>query len=332
MSERKNYVDIAKGLGIISIMLLHYEDGYFPSMVNRWGGCFMIAIFYFVSGYLSSGRALDDWNVWFNKRKRQLIMPYIWFSILIVSFDIILYLFDLMPGKIVLRDIYKTFTLRGIGTLWFLPAIFFGEAIARCFIKGALWKKSVILAVSVIYSGLYYKWNALYGNLNEIYRIIDAPFRTLVNIADAWWIIVSGYMIGKYFKNEIESVDLRNRLIITLSILGVYTALICKIASRGVLVPVLGSLGIIMLSTLIEKTPISGIWQYFGRNSLIIMATHYSILQVACELINKHYTGSSHLGGVSALYWFAVSLILEIPLIWIINRYFPFLIGKKFEK
>ena len=88
-------------------------------------------------------------------------------------FDCILFAFELMPGKIVLRDIYKTFTLRGIGTLWFLPAIFFGEAVARCFIRGELWKKSLILALSVIYSGLYYKWDANYGNLNEMYRIID---------------------------------------------------------------------------------------------------------------------------------------------------------------
>ena len=329
MSERKNYVDIAKGLGIISIMLLHYEDGYFPSMVNRWVGCFMIAIFYFVSGYISSGRALDDWKVWFNKRKYQLIIPYVWFSILIVVFDCILCMFDLIPGKIVLRDIYKTFTLRGIGTLWFLPAIFFGEAIARCFINGAMWKKSVILAVSVIYSGLYYKWDAAYGNLNEIYRIIDAPFRTLVNVSGAWWIIVSGYMIGKYFKKEIEDADLRCRLVITLSILGLYTAIICGVGSGGVLIPVIGSLGILMLSTLIEKTPASRIWQYFGRNSLIIMATHYSIIQVGCELINKHYTGNSQLSGLSALYWFAGSLILEIPVIWLIDRHLPFLVGKK---
>ena len=329
MSDRKSYIDIGKGIAIIGIMLMHYENGVFPVTLNRWVGCFMIALFYFVSGYLSSAKELDSWKNWFGKRRRQLVMPYIWFSLVIILFDCILFAFELMPGKIVLRDIYKTFTLRGIGTLWFLPAIFFGEAVARCFIRGELWKKSLILALSVIYSGLYYKWDANYGNLNEMYRIIDAPFRTLSNIAGAWWIIVSGYMIGKYFKQEIENASLRVRLAITVFVLGAYTSMICGIGSRGVLLYVMGSLGIIMLSTIISHLPTAKIWEYFGRNSLIVMATHYSIIQVGCELINKHYTGNSQLGGVSALYWFAGSLVLEIPVIWLINRHLPFLIGKK---
>ena len=57
MSDRKSYIDIGKGIAIIGIMLMHYENGVFPVTLNRWVGCFMIALFYFVSGYLSSARA-----------------------------------------------------------------------------------------------------------------------------------------------------------------------------------------------------------------------------------------------------------------------------------
>lgn len=44
--QRERYIDIVKGLAILCIVLLHYENGLFPTKVNVFVGSFMITTFY----------------------------------------------------------------------------------------------------------------------------------------------------------------------------------------------------------------------------------------------------------------------------------------------
>ena len=49
---RAKYLDEAKGLGILCIVFLHYENGVIPGTVNTFIGSFMITIFYIVAGWI----------------------------------------------------------------------------------------------------------------------------------------------------------------------------------------------------------------------------------------------------------------------------------------
>ena len=54
--QRERYIDMAKGLAILCIVLLHYENGLFPTEVNTFVGSFMISMFYVTSGWLMASR------------------------------------------------------------------------------------------------------------------------------------------------------------------------------------------------------------------------------------------------------------------------------------
>lgn len=46
MKERLRYLDISKGIAIICIVLLHYDNGVIPLRANVFIGSFMISLFY----------------------------------------------------------------------------------------------------------------------------------------------------------------------------------------------------------------------------------------------------------------------------------------------
>lgn len=78
----------------------------------------------------------------------------------------------------------------------------------------------------------------------------------------------------------------------------------------------------------VEKWSILAYFDYWGRHSLILMVTHYSIIQVICEIINKTIYNEPHLAGYHALYFFIVTMIVEYFIAELIHRRMPFLLGK----
>ena len=84
---------------------------------------------------------------------------------------------------------------------------------------------------------------------------------------------------------------------------------------------IIGSILIIYLFKTVKQ---SKMLNYIGKNSLIIMATH----QVLLERFINAFTGRKYTY-LTGLLVFLVILIIEIPIIEIINRYLPFMLGKK---
>lgn len=52
MKERLNYLDTLKGIVILCIVLLYYEDSIFPEYINTLIGSFVITAFYVNTGIL----------------------------------------------------------------------------------------------------------------------------------------------------------------------------------------------------------------------------------------------------------------------------------------
>lgn len=65
---------------------------------------------------------------------------------------------------------------------------------------------------------------------------------------------------------------------------------------------------------------------YFGRNSLIILCTHQCIMSLIRVIFRNDLTGM-----ISGFIMFLIVILIEIPVIEIINRYLPFIIGKKYD-
>ena len=54
--NRERFLDIAKGIAIICIVLLHVEEGVIPTSLNTFIGSFMISMFYITTGWLDGDR------------------------------------------------------------------------------------------------------------------------------------------------------------------------------------------------------------------------------------------------------------------------------------
>lgn len=94
-SERLQYIDIAKGVAIISIVLLHFSTGFIPIDVNVFIGSYMISMFYVTSGWVNALQMHQlPFKAFLYKRWYQLGVPYIAWTLIILTFDVILWIFD----------------------------------------------------------------------------------------------------------------------------------------------------------------------------------------------------------------------------------------------
>lgn len=90
VKQRIQFIDALKGLSILCICLLHFENGIFPKWLNEWIGCFMITAFYFTSGWVFGLKSQNwDYKKTFRKRLYQLGIPYLSFSIIFLIVDLI---------------------------------------------------------------------------------------------------------------------------------------------------------------------------------------------------------------------------------------------------
>lgn len=90
--------------------------------------------------------------------------------------------------------------------------------------------------------------------------------------------------------------------------------------------------GIFAFVYLFKKINSSGLLEYYGRNSLIVLALHFPVKDILTKLTILGF-------GVELEYFYyntafalsltVLNLIFLIPVIFLINNYFPFLIGRK---
>lgn len=133
---RLQYVDIARGIAMICIILGHLGN---PS-INRVVFTFHVPIFFFITGYFTSTkRSLPE----FTKNKaRTLLVPYAMACLVIIILGTLLGLHygnaaDAFKGWIYASiygagDSYTVpFYIKGIGAIWFLWATFWGSVFLR---------------------------------------------------------------------------------------------------------------------------------------------------------------------------------------------------------
>ena len=337
-NSRVEAIDWMKGLCIISIVLLHVEDGIFPMWLNAFIGMFMITGFYVTSGWvhgLKYGDAVDI-RTFAKKRLRSLGVPYLCFTLILLVVDVVFILLGHYDFNILLKDIYKSFVLRGIGTLWFLPVLFFGELTFMFFksknlnIGGLIVGFGVDLIISFVIEQVEH-------GLSDIVRfIITAPLLVVKNSATALFVITSTYYISKFYsRSGSKAKSSIGILLLIVSFVCIYFNVpslfndsVFISSFVGLILSWLEPLGILVILLHVRKSNIVLKYlNYWGRNSIILMAIHYSILMELCMFVcNKFFKMPMH--GITSLICFVLIMALQYPLAEVINRKFKFLIGR----
>ena len=153
MKERLGYIDIAKGIGIILVILSHTD---YPELMY-YTSPFFVPIFFFCSGYTSS-RKDTSLNTCIKRQVTKLLKPYIFFSLFLLIY------FHNFSLRAIVGIFYSRYSLYPFGTE---PDIF------RLMIVGnyPMWFLTCMAITYVLYDLLiYYPKHHFY--LAAIYIVI----------------------------------------------------------------------------------------------------------------------------------------------------------------
>ena len=334
---RCEYLDCVKGLSILCIVFLHFENGVIPQWMNVWIGMFMITAFYFTSGWVFGlKRQVETPEELWSKRLRQLGSPYLWFGLLILLFDLIWFAVGQMPLQVLGREVYKYVTLRGLGTLWFLPVLLGGELLFCVLLNSRKpWLYgSLLVALTYVVSYLYYvKLQPLMSG-NTTYQIIDSPIRPIVMALTAWPIIMAGYLMSLRFSLAIRRGKkwvsaLCGVILLIVSILFVIAPPFHFPYVNGFIgntLPVIGFIGIFVL---LSSSWVGTFFKYWGKNSLILMCTHFSITLELLMTFDFYVLHQRDFTGPRTIVYFVVCIILTYPMVCLFNKRLSFFLGKQ---
>lgn len=346
--QKLGYLDIARGIGIVVVILAHIDTGDNP--LCSWIGSFCMAIFFFVSGALLS--YLDRWR---NENALQIIIkrikgvmyPYFSFSLLIIlCYTFARIIFKRGSFSNIIEIVKSTVTLSGYDALWFMPTLFFAEVICvlllRYFGRGTdtsvpdrpgMLKEWIgfcfVTATSLV---CYY---ILHNGIIQEYSTGWFSFVKLTRVLMSAVFIYAGYFYFEY-KDKIFSIG--RKILIPFAV--IWLIIDFPIAQpnhfvdyafvRIVSLPlqyvtgILTSFSILYLFEVLELKcrPL----EFFGRNSLTMMATHnpLPVLAFIYDLYKKYVPGLGRYPDDFII--LIIVLIAEVPIVLLINRFLPFIV------
>ena len=95
----------------------------------------------------------------------------------------------------------------------------------------------------------------------------------------------------------------------------------------GCLAPLLGPLGFLCIAKAVQSSRWTDFFDYWGRNSLLLMVTHYSIVLVLFQWFTESVLSKSFSGWIS-LGCFIISIPIQYLLVPFFDKYAKYLLGK----
>lgn len=331
--KRIEWVDIAKAMCMICVIASHssYCNEYFGIFFNP----FFLSLFFFLSGYVYKDNCTFKELV--VKKAKGILIPWFVFGILNIAMKQIISFNEHVDFIIELRGMFLQ--IRGkMDIEWFLVCLFM-SFIPYYFLINKLDKKNsiVISGVLATLSMLYVKYvkiNVLGFNTNALPWHLQTIF-----VAD--FLMVLGY----YYKKEYEEkLKINSKQLVILIEIYVYLIITCYLLFKTTPsinvynMPILGWYIITILSILIEieickRIKNRKVYSFIGSNTLLIFCLHgkcQSITEKLFKILNfdmffKFNVLGNFIGtSVSVL---IILGLLIVPII-IINKFFPFLLGK----
>lgn len=296
--KRFDYLDLAKGLLIISVVLSH--SPFDNAMFIYW---FHMPAFFIISGILAKE------NIKIGDQFRKFFLPYLAFSIvdLLISYIGSYYSMSL-DGFI--GDLYKyIYSGKAVGgVFWFIPCLFLSKIIFN-HLRKSLSTKWLIIVVSVLYCLAH-----IYAQTVVHFDIVDIPdYLKLPWDVDVLLISVPYYAIGYFFKRITKIIQSKYTFIITLiaSIsffyldfkLNIYYYINLKFTKftfpiLDLLVPVTMTLCILSFSYLVANKNVFEPIKYIGKISLIVMYLHKPICGLISDYADLNYIWFTIIGVV----------------------------------
>ena len=347
--KRLEYMDMVKGVGIIGIIVMHSA---LLSVETVYGISQMVTpLFFLLSGMLIAyaKEAKKDWRDVLKRKARSLMLPFFWFNLLYILRDLLRFLLGRCGGAEVLGDCRDFVTLFGSSVLWFLSTLFFAE-ILFIFLRGKCSEVCTYL-ICILLTVVSHKINIhillrqLAAPFSEALSVLTLFVQSLLRSVYALPFLCVGNMLFERFRDfwEEERRFSPGRFGCGALLLGIgiflnmrYVGLDFRALMFGpnplltYLIAPIPFLGLLLL--LKNCRPVRPV-VYFGKNSLVVMATHigFYLLNGALKLTSWMEAGIPGTAGRILRLVGVVGIVLlsETVCITVIDRFFPFLIGKR---
>ena len=278
MNQRLTYFDIAKGISIICVILGHLGI----DKINRVVFVFHMPLFFFISGYFLSLK--QDYITYVKKKLQTLLVPYYFTCFLIcilsipVSFvlkkPVANFFLNWVGGTIYAAGDGRVHGLFGkfpmfIGALWFLWALFLSLIIVRRILDSVPEKYRLFSIAAISYVG--------YATSRTIWLPLD--IQAGMNAA---LFVYIGYLFNQ---EQFLNCKARPDVIIICACITAWCIkyfkgfwMVVNFYGNG-LMDVVGAISSIYLLLLLSKKisnlpKLNSILEWYGRNSIIILAFH----------------------------------------------------------
>ena len=329
---RINWIDYLKAGGIFLVVLGHSNC---VPLLRKYIYSFHMPLFYFAAGLTISPYKYSSISDLIKDKAKKLLVPYL----SITGFTVIFWFFYCQLSG-------KTFNLLEIlagilianndiiflvnGPCWFIPTLFVSEVLF-CIICSFFKTDQELLLCALFFLLFGYTESLKFNHLLMIWHLNCIPV--------ILFYITLSFLIRKWINKEVS--DAKNYSIV-LSLFLIIIGLIIATVFNGnvsfggnkyksiLLTIVSSSLSIGGLSLLCIKytkqTRFSKFLAFIGRNSLIVLAIHKPII-----IILRFYIEEFREKSLFSTFVGVIVFVICIPLTYIVDRFFPVLVGRKYK-
>ena len=318
--KRLDYIDEAKGIGILLIVLGHISTSW--GWVSDWAGYFKISIFFVISGYLQS-IIKKDINI--AQKAKSLLIPYFFYSAICIVFSLILCLLKHESLDSVFVRLINTITFRGISTLWFLPSLFIAILLHKLLHKADLKVRLILIVIVSLAFIIYSEVFMIAIDKSDFfgYFVFCAELTLLKGLVAYCFYEVSFILLSKVLDNKHRDIVL---------IFAIMTFLICscaaillkdtsidfnnfKFGKYPILFWVFGLIISFDIVVLLKNTAFqSKALGWIGKNSLFIMCTHliFFIVPIAHKVIGNILFKGEYSNRVEYVIFVSINLFIVL--------------------
>jgi len=301
MTKRIEYIDIARGIGILLVVLAHNDFAYISGFGHKLIYSFHMPLFFLLSGYfLNTSIPFIDF---IKKRFNALLKPY-FFTLFLIYFTSVS--FDNMSFETAIRRIVKA--LYGAGhyidwvQLWFLPHLFVVSLYAFVFFAlVGRWNNRFIrwialvatLGISSLFLKNFYPFNlSVFGKQYELFGL---PFSLDLVLLSGFFFILGSEIRQASTENTYESLPLLISSGLSLILLVYFFEALNDFNTRtydsyiiNTVESLVGILFVLCISRQIELRTerLASLFKYFGQISLFILLFHVPIQDFWGQKIN----------------------------------------------
>lgn len=322
---RVQYIDIAKGIAIICIILGHLGS----YQINRVVFTFHVPIFFLITGYFVNNN--QSFGSFVKHKVRTLLVPYITICVITALFWIIIGAFHNTDKSNILNWIYAIvygagedhvtpFFIKGIGAIWFLLATFWGSVLLR---KSLDLNKYVrMLTITLLF------FAAIFSA-----RYVWLPFSIQAGACSAFFMYI-GYLI-RNSKELLKQVSLETKVFCSIIFLIVWIAFIvdfqtfwlvhCDIG-RGI-VDVISCIcaccSVFLIAFFISKKAhyLADVLSFFGKYSLFVLCCHFFELELPWWKVSDYLSYNGFSFFVQILFIACLKLVLDLSATFILSKF-----------